>query len=341
MHPSKLVLAGIAAALLAVMPAGAQTVDYKGKQIKLLIGFGPGGGYDQYGRIVATHMGRHLPGNPTLVPQNMPAAGSLQAANRIYIQAPKDGTEWGIVARDVVLEPLTKPGQGAMFDATKFSWLGSPDTETNICVANSSAGLKTAKDLFDKQLVVGSTGIGTGTYIFPVVLNGLVHTKFKIIDGYPSSADVLLAMERHEVEGICESYSSVMRKEAQAIKDGKVVILFWAGHPLPELKDIPHAMSLVTKDEDKQVLDFMYAGQTFARPFVAPPGLPAAVDKTLKDAFAETMKDPLFLADAERQKLEIEPVSADEVLDVVKKAYATPKPLIDRMAAILKGGAGN
>jgi tripartite-type tricarboxylate transporter receptor subunit TctC len=334
----KLLLAAITALPLAGPPAIAQAVDFKGKQIKVLIGFGPGGGYDQYGRIVAAHIGRHLPGNPTMVPQNMPAAGSVQAANRIYIQAPKDGTEWGIIARDVILEPLTKPGQGSRFDPTKYSWLGSPDTETNICIANASAGLKSAKDLFDKELVVGSTGIGTGTYIYPMVLNGLVHTKFKIIDGYPSSADVLLAMERHEVEGICESYSSVMRKDAQQIKDGKILILFWAGHPLPELKDIPHASSLVTKEEDKQLLTFMYAGQTYARPFVAPPGLPPTIYKALKDGFDATLKDPDFLADAQRQKLEIKPVSADEVLDVVKKAYATPKPLIDRMAAILKTG---
>ena len=338
MRVSHFLLAGFATALLASAPAAAQSVDFKGKQIKLLIGFGPGGGYDQYGRIIAAHIGRHLPGNPTLVPQNMPAAGSVQAANRIYIQAPKDGTEWGIVARDVITEPLTKPGQGTMFDATKFSWLGSPDSETNVCIANASAGLKSAKDLFDKQLVVGSTGVGTGTYIYPIVLNGLIHTKFKVIDGYPASTDVFLAMERHEVEGICESYSSVMRKDSQAIKDGKIVILFWAGHPLPELKDIPNAASLVSKDEDRQLLDFMYAGQSFARPFIAPPNLPPAVYKTLKDAFAETLKDPQFLADADKQKLEIKPVLADEVLEVVKKAYATPKPLIDRMAAILKNG---
>jgi tripartite-type tricarboxylate transporter receptor subunit TctC len=340
MRIAKLLLAGLAGLLLAGPPAAAQTVDFKGKQIKLLIGFGPGGGYDQYGRIIATHIGKHLPGNPTVVPQNMPAGGSVQAANRIYVQAPKDGTEWGIIARDVIVEPLTKPGQGTMFDATKFSWLGSPDTETNVCIANASSGVTSTKDLFDKQLVLGSTGVGTGTYIYPTVLNGMIHTKFKIIDGYPSSTDVFLAMERHEVDGICESYSSVMRKDAQAIKDGKIVILFWAGHPLPELKDIPHALSLVTKDEDKQLLEFMYAGQTFARPFVAPPNLPPAIYKVLKDGFAETLKDPQFLADADKQKLELKSVDADEVLEVVKKAYATPKPLIDRMAAILKGSGG-
>jgi tripartite-type tricarboxylate transporter receptor subunit TctC len=333
-----LLLAAITALPLAGPPGVAQTVDFKGKQIKLLIGFGPGAGYDQYGRIVAAHIGKHLPGNPTLVPQNMPAAGSIQAANRIYVQAPKDGTEWGIIARDAILTPLTKPGEGALFDATKFSWLGSPDSETNVCIANASSGVKTAKDLFAKQLVVGSTGIGTGTYIYPIVLNGMIHTKFKVIDGYPASSDVFLAMERHEVEGICESYSSVIRKNAQAIKDGTIVILFWAGHPLPELKDIPHVASLVTKPEDKQLLDFMYAGQIYARPFVAPPGLPPAVYKVLKDGFAETLKDPAFLADADKQKLEIKPVSADETLDAVKKAYATPKPLIDRMAGFLKTG---
>jgi tripartite-type tricarboxylate transporter receptor subunit TctC len=324
--------------MLFATAASGQTVDFKSKQIKLLIGYAPGGGYDQYGRLIAAHIGRHLPGNPTVVPQNMPGGGSLVVAQKIYAQSPKDGTEWGIVARDVITAPLTQPNVRSLFDATKFSWLGSPDSETNICITNASTGITSPQDLLTTQLVVGATGSGAGSYIYPTVLNGLIGTKFKVVSGYPSSTDAFLAMERHEVEGACDSYSSIMRKSAQAIKDGKIRVLFWAGYPIPEVRAWPHVTSFVAKPDDQKLLEFMYAGQTYARPFVAPPDLPDPIHKVLKDAFAETLKDPRTLADAARQNLEIRPVSAEETVEIVKTAYATPKPLIDRMSALLKEG---
>jgi tripartite-type tricarboxylate transporter receptor subunit TctC len=315
--------------MLLAAPANSQTIDFRGKQIKLLIGYGPGGGYDQYGRLVAAHIGRHLPGNPTVVPQNMPGGGSLLVAQKIYAQSPKDGTEWGIVARDVITAPLTQPSVGRQFDATKYSWLGSADSETNICIANASTGITT-------QLVVGATGPGAGSYIYPIVLNGLIGTKFKVVSGYPTSTETFLAMERHEVEGACDSFSSIMRKSAQAIKDGKVRVIFWAGHEIPEVKGWPHVTSFVTKPQDQELLAFMYAGQTYARPFIAPPGMPVPVHKVLADAFIKTLKDPQTLADAARQRLEIRPVGAEETLETVKNAYATRAFLIDRMSAFLK-----
>jgi tripartite-type tricarboxylate transporter receptor subunit TctC len=320
-------------------PASGQTVDFKGKQIKLLIGYAPGGGYDQYGRLIAMHIGRHLPGNPTVLPQNMPGGGSLLVAQKIYAQSPKDGTEWGILARDVITAPLTQPSVRGLFDATRFSWLGSPDSETNICIANASTGIKSPQDLLTTQLVVGATGSGAGSYIYPIVLNGLIGTKFKVVSGYPSSVETFLAMERHEVEGACDSYSSIMRKSAQAIKDGKIRVLFWAGYPIPEVKVWPHVTSFVTQPDDQKLLEFMYAGQTYARPFVAPPDLPNPIHTVLKDAFAATLKDSQTLADAARQGLEIRPVSAQETVEIVTKAYATPKLVIDRMSAFLKEGA--
>src|SRR3954469_682460 len=230
-------LARLALAGLVALPAAAQKVSFAGKEVKLIVGFGAGSGYDQYARLIAAHLGRHLPGNPTIVPENMPGAGSIKAETYLYNQAPKDGTVVGAVARDSLTQPLINPGQGYHFDATKFGWLGSPDTETNICIANAAAGFKNAADLFKKQITVGSTGIGTGTHIYPIVMNGMLGTKFKVIDGYQASGDVTLAMERHEVDGICESYSSIMRKIGPKIKDGSVVILLQMGrHPNPELK---------------------------------------------------------------------------------------------------------
>src|SRR5262249_19451786 len=235
--------------------------------------------------LLAPHSARQRPGNPTVLQQNVPVGGSLLVAQKIYAQSPKDGTEWGIVARDVITAPLTQPNVAKLFDATKYSWLGSADFETNICIANASTGIKTPQDLLRTELVVGATGPGAGSYIYPIVLNGLVGTKFKVVSGYPTSTETFLAMERHEVEGACDSLSSIMRKSAQAIKDGKVHVIFWAGHESPEVKDLPHVTSFVTKAEDRALIDFMYAGQTYARPFVAPPDLPGPIHNVLADAF--------------------------------------------------------
>ena len=189
----------------------AQKVDFSGQKITLAIATPPGGGYDLYGRLVGRFLGAYLPGNPTVVPQNMPGAGSFVAANNIYNLAPKDGSVMGIIARDAALGPITG-ATGARFDPTKITWLGTPTTETNVCIATNTAKVQTLKDLYAKELIVGDTGVGTGTHSYPKALNALLGMKFKIIAGFPSSSDVFLAMERGEVDGICESLESVSGK---------------------------------------------------------------------------------------------------------------------------------
>ena len=210
----------VAAMLMAGVNAAAAQ-PFAGKTVTMVIGFGPGGGYDLWGRTVGRHIGKHLPGNPSVVPQNMPGAGSYVAASHIYNAAPKDGTVMGIIARDVALGPLTG-APGARFDATKFSWLGSPATEHNVCIANSTAAVKSANDLRDKELVLGDTGPGTGTRSYPKVLNDLLGYKFKLVSGFRSSADVFLAMERGEVDGICESLDSIHNRKPDWIPQKKV-----------------------------------------------------------------------------------------------------------------------
>jgi tripartite-type tricarboxylate transporter receptor subunit TctC len=329
-------LAGLAIAGLAILPAAAQKVSFAGKEIKMIVGFGAGSGYDQYARLIAAHIGRHLPGNPTVVPENMPGAGSIKAETYLYNQAPKDGTVIGAVARDSLTQPLINPGQGYHFDATKFGWLGSPDTETNICIFNAAAGAKSAADLFKKPTTLGSTGIGTGTHIYPVVMNGMLGTKFKVIDGYQASGDVTLAMERHEVDGICESYSSIMRKSAKDIHDGKLVILLQMGHaPNPELGGVKYVLDLAKTDDQRQALQLVYAGQSYARPLITPPGVPPATLKVLREAYEATLRDPKLLADAKKQKLEINPVSGEECAKILAKAYATPKPIVEKLVQIM------
>jgi len=315
------------ATALASMPASAA---------QMIIGFGPGGGYDLWGRTVARHIEKHIPGNANYVPQNMPGAGSYNAANYIYNIAPKDGTVIGIIARDAALGPLTG-ASGARFDATKLTWIGTPTTETNVCIANATAQVKTAKDLFDKQLIVGDTGVGTGTHSYPKALNALIGMKFKIIGGFPSSSDVFLAMERGEVDGICESLDSVSGKRPTWIPEKKINILFQGGaEPNPDLKDVPFVLDFAKNEEQKQAISFLYAGQGIGRPFIAPPGMPADKVKMLRDAFNATMKDPAFLADAKKQKLEVEPEDGARLEALVKKIYATPKPVVDKVGELIK-----
>ena len=339
MKSLKFILAGAAFCGLAVPlagPAMAQNSEFNAKQVRLIIGFGAGGGYDQYARIVGRFMDKHLPGNPTIVPQNMPAAGSIAAANTIYVNSPKDGSVFGMIARDAVTQPLTVNDSGAKFDATKMSWIGSPATETNVCVATKRAKVASFDDLLKNELVIGGTGAGTGTEIYPKALNGLIGTKFKLVSGYPASTNVFLAMERGEVDGICESYSSVMRKDAEAIAKGDIKILFQASlKKNPDVK-APFILDLVKDPDQHKALEFVYAGQTIGRPFIAPPDLPPGILKTLRGAFEATMKDPDFLKEAAKQKLDIDPVSGEELEKVVRAVYATPKPIIERVKAVSK-----
>jgi tripartite-type tricarboxylate transporter receptor subunit TctC len=323
---------------LAVTPALAQAPSLAGKNVTMVIGFGPGGGYDLWGRVVARHIGKHLPGNPSVVPQNMPGAGSYNAANHIYNIAPKDGTVMGIIARDAALGPITG-ATGARFDPTKLTWLGTPTTETNVCIASNTdkVKVKTVDDLYTKELIVGDTGVGTGTHSYPKALNALLGMKFKIIGGFPSSSDVFLAMERGEVDGICESLDSVSGKRPEWLPQKKVTILFQGGEqPNPELKGIPFVNDLAKNADDKTAIEFLYAGQGIGRPFIAPPDMPADRVKMVQDAFSATMKDPEFVADAKKQKLDVDPEDGEHLAALIKKIYATPKPIVDKIGELIK-----
>jgi len=322
----------LAGSATAQPPAGA----FAGKTVNLIIGFGPGGGYDTWGRLVAAHIGAHLPGNPSVVAQNLPGGGSYRAASFIYHQAPKDGTAIALISRDASLGPLT--GQpGALFDATKLSWIGTPATETNICIAYHTAAVKNVHDLMEKTLIVGDTGPGTGTHDYPKALNAILGFKFKLVGGYQSTANVFLAMERGELDGVCESLDSVKARRPDWISSGTVSVLFQGGaKPNPELKGVPFAVDLAKTAQDKHAIEFLYIGQGIGRPLIAPPGLPAATLKILRDAFDATMKDPAFIAHAKKRRYALDPETGRELEALVKKAYATPKPVIDRIAKLIQ-----
>ncbi len=331
----RLGLALVLAAAFAA-PAGAQGESLAGKTVTVIIGFGPGGGYDLWGRLVARHIGKHLPGNPTVVPQNMPGAGSYVAASHIYAAAPKDGTVFAIIARDAALGPLSN-APGARFDATKMSWIGSPTREHNVCIASAKAKVKSVDDLRKEELILGDTGPGTGTRSYPKVLNDILGTKFKLVSGFRSSADVFLAIERGEVEGICESYDSVKQRKPEWIPGKFVNVLLQAGaNSPPELKDVPNVLTLASNAEQRQVLEFLYAGQDIGRPFVAPPDLPEARLKMLRAAFAATMADSEFVADVRRNKFELEPEDGEHLAALIQKIYSTPKPIVERVTNLIK-----
>ena len=304
-------------------------------QYRLLIGFGVGGGYDIWGRTVARHMSKHIPGNPTIVPQNVPAAGSLVAASTIYEGAPKDGTVFALISRDAPLGPITNQ-PGARFDPTKMSWLGTPTRETNVCVAYHTAKVKNVKDLFEHELIMGDVGPGSGTRIYPKALAGLLGMKFKLVGGYKSSADVMLAMQRDEVQGICESFDSIRSRRPDWLEKKIVNILFQgAAEASPDLPGVPLIQDLARNTEERQAIDFLYAGQGIGRPFVAPPGMPPDRLAMLRKAFDATMKDAEFIADVKKQKLDLDPIDGERLSALINKIYATPKAVIERVSAMM------
>jgi tripartite-type tricarboxylate transporter receptor subunit TctC len=330
--------AGVWAAL-ALVSAGAHAQNagtFAGRTVQVIIGYGPGGGFDQWGRTLARHIGDHLPGNPTVIAENMPGAGSYLAASYIYSVAPKDGSVIAIIDPTAILGPLTG-AKAARFDASKMSWLGTPTRDTPVCIARGSAEVKSAADLFRKQLIVGDNGAGSTTHSYPTALNGLLGMKFKLIAGFPASADVLLAMDRGEVEGICESFESIAKMRSDWFSSGKARILFQgATAPNPDLKGVPNILDFAHDDEDKEAISFLYAGQAIGRPFVAPPGLDPYELKMLRDAFVATMKDPAFVADANHQKLLVKPLGGIDLARLVDKIYDTPKPTIDKVAKLIQ-----
>jgi tripartite-type tricarboxylate transporter receptor subunit TctC len=325
--------------LATVVTATAQTPAefYKGKNIELYIGYSVGGGYDLYARVLARHIGKHIPGNPTVIPKNMEGAGSMRLANWLYRVAPKDGTVFGTVGRGVPFDTLLGL-PGAQFKATEFSWIGSANNEVSICVSFGASKIAKLEDLFTNQMVIGGTGPTDDTVQFPRVLNGVLGTKFKIISGYPGGNDVVLAMERGEVEGRCGwSWSTVVATHADWVKDKKIHLLVQlALDKHADLPDVPLISDMAKTDEQKQIIKLIFARQVVGRPYFAPPGIPKDRLEALRKAFMETMTDKDFLADAAKSKLEIAPVSGDKVAALMKEVYETPAEIAKKAGALLK-----
>lgn len=304
---------------------------YKGRTVEIWIGFGAGGDDDRWGHLVAQYLGAHIPGQPTVVPQNMPGSAGLVVTNRLYNAAPKDGSVIALINRGIPYEPLLA-GVGPQFDPLKLNWIGSPNRDTTICAALKSSPVQTMQDLKTKELTVGATGSGADTQIYPQLLSNLLGMKFKIISGYPGSRAIALAMERNEVQGMCISYDSFSH-ETVFQENNINILLQAASQPDPRLKDAPLATEAAPEGIERQALALFFARTEVGRPFVAPPGVPQDRLDALRKGFAETLEDPGFIADAKKQQLNIVPTSWQTIQEDVAKAYDTPK---DVVAATIK-----
>ncbi len=330
MHPRRLFAASVAVVgwFATATLAGAQSVEdfYKGKTVQLQIGYGVGGTDDVWARLIAKFMPDHLPGRPNVIPSNVPGAGSLLLANQLYNTQPKDGTVVGLINRGVPFEPLLG-GQGVRFDPAKFNFIGSPDRDTVVCVAREDAPVKTLNDLKTMELIVGSTGSGADSQTYPEVTARLLGVKLKLVQGYPGSRDILLAIERKEVQGGCLSYDTIARD--QNYRDKKLRVIFQAGLKSDErIAEIPLITDLARTDEEKQALALFFERSLMGRPFVAPPGVPQARVDALRGAFEASLKDPGLIADAKQAGLNIHYVAPAELNKVIADAYAAPANVV-------------
>jgi tripartite-type tricarboxylate transporter receptor subunit TctC len=344
MRMSKFLAALAAAALL--LPALAQTQSaaqaqspaefYRGRSIELDIGSSVGGGYDAYGRMIARHIGKYIPGNPTVVPKNIEGAGGLRLTNLLYNTAARDGSTMATINRGTVLDPLLG-NPGAQFDPTKFGWIGSTNNEISVCVAWYTTGITRFEQLTTTELIVGATGPSADTYQFPKIANGVLGTRFKIVTGYPGGNDVDLALERGEVQGRCGwSWTSVTATHQPWLDQKKINLLFQMGlskhHDLPQ---VPLVLDFARNDEERQILKLIFARQVMAWPYLVPPDVPKDRLETLRTAFMQTMQDADFRAEAVKAGLEISPVPGAEIERLVQELYRTPAAIARKAADLL------
>jgi tripartite-type tricarboxylate transporter receptor subunit TctC len=322
----------------AITAAFAQSpLPYAGKQIHMVIAAGAGGGYDTYARILALHLTRHIAGNPAIIDQNMPGAAGMQATNWAYAAAPRDGSVILATYNSLLAEPLYG-NPAARYDPLKFETVGSISRQQNICATWHTSPVQTLADAKAREVIVTATGAASDSAIMPRILNALLGTRFKTVLGY-STSEQRLAVERGEADGVCGlSWSTLKASTPEWTRNRRINVLVQTGRkPQADLPDVPVLIDQVAGN-DKQVIDLLSFAQELGRPFLMPPGTPKEMVAIMRRAFDATLKDPLFLADAEKALLEIDPITGEAMEQALKSAYASPKPLIQR-AAELSGSA--
>jgi tripartite-type tricarboxylate transporter receptor subunit TctC len=329
----------LASAGLAAVGTAAHAQDfYAGKTLSIAVGTAAGGGYDIYARTIARHLGQKIPGNPTVIVQNMPGAGSAKAAEFMFTHAPKDGTAIGLIFPGMVVEPLLQPGK-FRFDPTKFEYLGSADSGIRLCVTHRTSKIKTFDDVLKMPSTFGGSAAGSSTTDYAQMLINLAGARIKIVNGYKSSNDTVLAMERAEVDGICGYDSSSFKAQKPTWWNSAEarMILQASLEPGEELTKlgVPHIWKYVT-GENRKIAEVVLAQQEFHRPFLAPPGTAPTQLATLRKAFMDTLSDKAFLADADKMKLSITPKDHVTVTNLIKQMYASPPDLVAKVNEALK-----
>jgi tripartite-type tricarboxylate transporter receptor subunit TctC len=315
-------------------PARAQddvAAFYRGRNLNLIAGFNVGGGADLYARLIARHLGKHVPGNPNVIVRNMPGAGSMAAANHIFNVSPRDGSEIGLFAGNIAVDPVIG-SVATKYDARKFNWIGAPASETAVCLASKTTSFKTFDDVLAREMVTGAAG--TGTYDFPIVLNSLIGTRFKIVKGYNGSSALRLALERGEIEGFCGVGLTSVR--TLGLTDEKINILVQiAQRKSPVLPNVPIVTDYAKTEQDRQVMRLVFGWEVMERPVAAPPGVAPAIVQALREGFDQTMADPAFRADIAKASLAFGPMSGQEIAAFVDEVYQTPKAVAQKAAQLL------
>jgi tripartite-type tricarboxylate transporter receptor subunit TctC len=336
----RVLIRSLAAALICALagPLAAQTPEefYSRKPIRMLVGFGPGTGNDLYMRVVARHLGKHIPGRPVIVPENMPGAASLGMINYLYNAAARDGSVIGMPSRNLLTEPLFGNPQ-ARFKASEFNWFGSLSRDTALCFTWHTSGIRTLEDARRQEVLVGSTGQASNSFFFPHLLNGLFGTRFKPIIGYPDSGAIGIAMERGELQGYCSFTLAAIRSARPQWLSAKEinVLVQMTLRPHPDLPGIPAITDLVGDPATRRLIALVLEDQEMGRPLAGPPGMPADRVQALRGAFEALLSDQDFLADAKKSAVDVDgPISGEAVAKIVNELYATPADIIERVKAL-------
>jgi tripartite-type tricarboxylate transporter receptor subunit TctC len=328
-------LSAVVVATLTVAAVPASSADfYKDKTIAIVVGSAAGGSYDAYARLVARHLGRFIPGNPSVLVRNMPGAASVLAAHHVYDVAPKDGTTLGAPLNTVPMTQLLEPAK-VNFDCAKFNWIGAVASPPNVLATWHTSGVKTLDDAKKKETLIGATTPGTTMEMYPLLADNLFGTKFKVVTGYKGGAEINIAMERGEVQGRgANTYIAYRFQNADWIRDGKLNFIFQMTLERdPSLADTPTLLEYAKTDEQRRIISLMATTETIGRSLMAPPGLPTERVALLRSALMETVKDKRFLADADKAQLDISPVPGDKLQAMVADIVSTPKPIVEKYKA--------
>ncbi|MBM3528607.1 MAG: hypothetical protein FJX62_10980 [Alphaproteobacteria bacterium] len=331
----KKTLIALVFSLAAALPAQAQAQEsvaefYKGKTVRIVVGVGVGSGYDVNARLLGRHIGKHIPGNPQVIVQNQPGAGSQAMTNQLYAAGPFDGTAIGATFNGLPTLPLLQPGQ-ARFDPVKINWVGSTNSETQVTYVWHTVPIQKFDDIKTKETIIGAQAPGSTQYDYPVLSNALFGTKFKVITGYQATPKIHLAMESGEVHGTWANWSTLKAIASPWITEKKVRILVQWGRKHPEIASVPTIVEQAKTEADRQALDLAMARLEFGRPFMMPPGVPADRVNAIRRAFDATMKDKDFLAEAEKLKIEISPLTGERVGTLIAQIYKTPEATVARV----------